>query len=278
MNLGSDDSSVRSRARRAVVAESAAVARSRLARRCRRAAGMLQARARRPHGARQLRRSRRRSCCRRSSTSRRRRSSRATPASNCRNCRPARRSRSSSRSSWSATSRAAAAAAARHLARARASSSTTPGTSSPTTTSSRMPTRSRSSCTTRPGCEAKVIGRDAKTDIAVLKVEPHGKLAPVKFGDSDAIRVGDWVLAIGNPFGFGGTVTAGHHLGARPRHQRRSLRRLPADRRVDQPRQLRRPDVQSRRRGDRHQHGDLLAVGRQHRHRLRHSVEQRRSR
>lgn len=57
--------------------------------------------------------------------------------------------------------------------------------------------------------EAKVIGRDAKTDIAVLKVEPHGKLAPVKFGDSDTIRVGDWVVAIGNPFGFGGTVTAG---------------------------------------------------------------------
>ena len=57
--------------------------------------------------------------------------------------------------------------------------------------------------------EAKVIGRDAKTDIAVLKVEPHGKLAPVKFGDSDNIRVGDWVVAIGNPFGFGGTVTAG---------------------------------------------------------------------
>jgi serine protease Do len=57
--------------------------------------------------------------------------------------------------------------------------------------------------------EAKVIGRDAKTDLAVLKVEPHSKIAPVKFGDSDALRVGDWVLAIGNPFGFGGTVTAG---------------------------------------------------------------------
>jgi serine protease Do len=57
--------------------------------------------------------------------------------------------------------------------------------------------------------EAKVIGRDAKTDLAVLKVEPHGKLVPVTFGDSDAVRVGDWVLAIGNPFGFGGTVTAG---------------------------------------------------------------------
>jgi serine protease Do len=57
--------------------------------------------------------------------------------------------------------------------------------------------------------EAKVIGRDAKTDLAVLKVDPHGKLAPVKFGDSDTARVGDWVLAIGNPFGFGGSVTAG---------------------------------------------------------------------
>ncbi len=57
--------------------------------------------------------------------------------------------------------------------------------------------------------EAKVIGRDAKTDLAVLKVEPHSKLVPVKFGDADSIRVGDWVLAIGNPFGFGGTVTAG---------------------------------------------------------------------
>jgi len=57
--------------------------------------------------------------------------------------------------------------------------------------------------------EAKVVGRDAKTDIAVLKVAPQSKIVPVRFGDSDVIRVGDWVLAIGNPFGFGGTVTAG---------------------------------------------------------------------
>lgn len=57
--------------------------------------------------------------------------------------------------------------------------------------------------------DAKVIGRDAKTDLAVLKVEPNPKLVPVRFGDSDANRVGDWVLAIGNPFGFGGSVTAG---------------------------------------------------------------------
>ncbi|MCB1532904.1 MAG: DegQ family serine endoprotease [Alphaproteobacteria bacterium] len=57
--------------------------------------------------------------------------------------------------------------------------------------------------------EAEVIGRDEKTDIAVLKVETDKKLTAVKFGNSDPLRVGDWVLAIGNPFGLGGTVTAG---------------------------------------------------------------------
>nr|WP_308013045.1 DegQ family serine endoprotease [Inquilinus sp. Marseille-Q2685] len=57
--------------------------------------------------------------------------------------------------------------------------------------------------------EAKLIGRDDKTDLAVLKVETDKKLPFVQFGDSDTMRVGDWVLAIGNPFGLGGTVTAG---------------------------------------------------------------------
>ena len=58
--------------------------------------------------------------------------------------------------------------------------------------------------------KAEVVGRDAKADIAVLKVNPEGKeLKSLVFGDSDAARVGDWVLAIGNPFGLGGTVTAG---------------------------------------------------------------------
>ena len=57
---------------------------------------------------------------------------------------------------------------------------------------------------------AKLVGRDEKTDIALLKVEPAGhKLTAVPFGDSDAMRVGDWVIAIGNPFGLGGTVTQG---------------------------------------------------------------------
>ncbi|MGI9402176.1 MAG: trypsin-like peptidase domain-containing protein, partial [Rhizobiaceae bacterium] len=50
---------------------------------------------------------------------------------------------------------------------------------------------------------AEVIGRDSKTDLAVLRVEPEKPLTAVQFGDSDVARIGDWVLAIGNPFGFG---------------------------------------------------------------------------
>jgi serine protease Do len=57
--------------------------------------------------------------------------------------------------------------------------------------------------------KAKIIGRDTKTDLALLKVEAGKKLPAVSFGDSDASRVGDWVIAIGNPYGLGGTVTAG---------------------------------------------------------------------
>ena len=58
--------------------------------------------------------------------------------------------------------------------------------------------------------DAVLLGRDAKTDIAVLKIDPEGEeLVSVTFGDSDTLRVGDWVMAIGNPFGLGGTVTAG---------------------------------------------------------------------
>jgi len=56
---------------------------------------------------------------------------------------------------------------------------------------------------------AEVIGTDPKTDIAVLRVKPTTDLVAVKFGKSDKSRVGDWVIAIGNPFGLGGTVTAG---------------------------------------------------------------------
>ncbi len=57
--------------------------------------------------------------------------------------------------------------------------------------------------------EAVLVGSDPKTDIAVLKVEADHLLPFVTFGDSDAVRVGDWALAIGNPFGFGSSVTAG---------------------------------------------------------------------
>ena len=56
---------------------------------------------------------------------------------------------------------------------------------------------------------AQVVGKDPKIDIAVLRVKPDKPLASVKFGDSDKARVGDWVLAVGNPFALGGTVTAG---------------------------------------------------------------------
>lgn len=57
--------------------------------------------------------------------------------------------------------------------------------------------------------EARVIGKDPKTDLTLIKIETKRPLNAVKFGDSDKIRVGDWVLAIGNPFGLGSSVTAG---------------------------------------------------------------------
>jgi len=57
--------------------------------------------------------------------------------------------------------------------------------------------------------KAEVVGRDETGDIALLKVKTEKPLPTVEFGDSNVMRVGDWVLAIGNPFGLGGTVTAG---------------------------------------------------------------------
>ena len=56
---------------------------------------------------------------------------------------------------------------------------------------------------------AKVLGTDPYMDLAVLKIESNDEFVPVIFGNSDKARVGDWVIAIGNPFGFGGTVTSG---------------------------------------------------------------------
>jgi serine protease Do len=57
--------------------------------------------------------------------------------------------------------------------------------------------------------KAELIGRDQKTDIAMLRVKPEKPLKAVSFGDSEKLRLGEWVIAIGNPFSLGGTVTAG---------------------------------------------------------------------
>src|SRR6476660_10110866 len=57
--------------------------------------------------------------------------------------------------------------------------------------------------------DAKLIGTDPKTDLAVLKVDSSSKFTYVNFADDRRVRVGDWVVAVGNPFGLGGTVTAG---------------------------------------------------------------------
>jgi serine protease Do len=70
--------------------------------------------------------------------------------------------------------------------------------------------------------EAKVVGRDPKTDIAVIKIEAKTTLTPANFGDSDRLEVGEWVMAIGNPFGLDSTVTSGivsakgRHIGQGP--------------------------------------------------------------
>src|ERR1039457_2990793 len=57
--------------------------------------------------------------------------------------------------------------------------------------------------------KADIVGRDTKPDLARLRLKPVKPLKAVKFGDSDKLRLGEWVIAIGNPFSLGGTVTAG---------------------------------------------------------------------
>jgi len=57
--------------------------------------------------------------------------------------------------------------------------------------------------------DAKVVGTDAQTDLAVIRVEGKRNLSPAKIGNSEAVEVGDWAVAIGSPFGFQATVTAG---------------------------------------------------------------------
>ena len=123
--------------------------------------------------------------------------------------------------------------------------------------------------------QATLKGIDEKTDLALLKVEAGKPLPYVTFGDSSEVRVGEAVVAVGNPFGLGGTVTAGivsatgREIGSGPYDD---FLQIDA---ADQPRQFRRPDLQPQGRGRRRQFGDLLAVGRQRRDRLRDLFEPR---
>ena len=141
---------------------------------------------------------------------------------------------------------------------------------------------------------ATIVGTDPKTDLAVVKADGVSGLTPATFGDSGAVQVGDTVLALGSPLGLQGSVTAGI-ISAKdrtirtggdqqdspfPSQQQQQSRdvavRPAADRRADQPGQLRRRAGQHQRRGDRHQHRDrhLRPGQRQHRRRLRDPEQQ----
>ena len=86
--------------------------------------------------------------------------------------------------------------------------------------------------------KAKVVGRDSKTDIALIEIKGASDLTPLVLGDSDQLKVGQWVVAIGNPFGLENTVTAGIVERPWPAHQPGSVRQLHPDRRGDQSGQL----------------------------------------
>ena len=117
---------------------------------------------------------------------------------------------------------------------------------------------------------AKVLLADARNDLAILRVNTAGKSLPtIAFHNSDDAEVGDIVLAIGNPFGVGQTVTSGI-VSALARTQAGISDHqffIQTDAAIN-PRQFRRRAGHHRRQTDRHQHGDLLALRRQHRHRL----------
>ena len=118
---------------------------------------------------------------------------------------------------------------------------------------------------------AKVIGSDEGADIAVLQAK-QPNLVAMALGDSSQLEVGDYVVAIGNPFGLQNTVTAGivSALGRSGINPER-LRGFHSDRRLDQSRQFRRRAGESARRIGGHQLRDPVRQRRQHRHRLRHS-------
>ena len=118
---------------------------------------------------------------------------------------------------------------------------------------------------------AKIIGRDPKTDIALLKIKADKPLPYVTFGDSSAAQVGDWVMAVGNPFGLGGSITTGI-ISARGR----DIHSCPIDdflnRCADKPREFRRSGFQSGWPGNWHQYRDIFAQWRQRRDWLRCAV------
>ena len=89
---------------------------------------------------------------------------------------------------------------------------------------------------------AKLVGADTPTDLAVIKVEGKHDFTPLKIGNSDAVQVGDWALAIGSPLGFEATVTAGiisakERTMPAERRDQPPVPALPADRRGHQSRQ-----------------------------------------
>ena len=95
---------------------------------------------------------------------------------------------------------------------------------------------------------AEVVGMPQEADMALLKIDAGDKPLPfVEFGDSDKVRVGNRVVAIGSPFGFDDTVTSGIVSALAPRYHGKPVRRLSANRRCDQSRQLRRSAVQHER-------------------------------
>ena len=129
----------------------------------------------------------------------------APPPRRCRNCRRARRWKTCSRISW-----------ARRRTRPRHVTSLGSGfiidpSGYIVTNNHVIEDADQITVTLNDGTQlpAKLIGRDAKTDLALLKVTPKKPLPATHFGDSDKARIGDWVIAIGDPFGIGSTVTAG---------------------------------------------------------------------
>ena len=123
--------------------------------------------------------------------------------------------------------------------------------------------------------KAELVGKDQKTDLALLRVKPDKPLKAVKFGDSEKLRLGEWVIAIGNPFSLGGTVTAGI-VSAR----NRDINSGPYDNYIQTDASINRGNsggplfnLEGEVVGD--QYRDHLSVGRIDRHRLRGAVEDR---